>query len=117
MLDEALALRQRANDVLGSEQLAQYWIKNANPLLNGSSPVQAIETPEGRRMVERQLAWFAGQPAADTAATTQDRQDRPDRLQDLIYDPLIRLVLERAGSGPEELLQLYRRPDSARQAA
>lgn len=113
MLDEALALHTRANDVLGSEQLAQFWIRNANPLLDGSSPAQAIATPQGRRMVERQLAWFAGQPAADAETVTTT----PDRLLDLVNDPLIQLVLERAGSGPEELLQLYRQPDSVRQAA
>jgi len=109
MLNEALALRARANDVLGSEQLAQFWIRNANPLLDGSSPAQAIATPEGRRMVERQLAWFAGKPATDAAivATT------PNRLQDLVNDPLIQMVLDRAGSGPEELLQLYRQPGPA----
>ena len=104
MTDEALALHDRARTALGSTQLAQYWMKNANPLLDGVSPAQAIATPEGRRMVERQLAWFSGKPATDEeiAATS------PDRLQDLVNDPLIQLVLARAGSGPEELLQLYR---------
>lgn len=113
MLDETLALRQRARDVLGNEQLAHYWMKNANPLLDGASPAQAIASPQGRRMVERQLAWFAGKPASneEIIATT------PDRLQDIVNDPLIQLVLERAGSGPEELLQLYRLPNGTPRAA
>ncbi|MDH3742051.1 MAG: MbcA/ParS/Xre antitoxin family protein [Hyphomicrobiales bacterium] len=113
MSNASLTLHERARGVLGSRQLAQYWLQNANPLLDGTSPAQAIATPEGRRKVEQQLAWFAGKPAADTqvAAAT------PDRLQDLVDDPLIKLVLERAGSGPEELLRLYRQPDGTRSAA
>lgn len=113
MLDDTLALRERANDVLGSEQLAQFWVRNANPLLDGSSPAQAISTPQGRRMVERQLAWFAGQPAADEEIAGT----MPGRLQDLFNDPLIQLVLERAGCGPEELLKLYRRPKAVCRSA
>ncbi|NNE23463.1 MAG: DUF2384 domain-containing protein [Rhizobiales bacterium] len=113
MSDKALELHERASDVLGSTRLAQFWMQNANPLLDGTSPAQAIATPEGRRKVERQLAWFAGKPATDAPVVTKS----PDRLQDLVDDPLIKLVLERAGSGPEEVLQLYRQPDGPRKAA
>jgi len=112
MLNQHKALRERAHAVLGTRQLATYWLNNANPLLDGASPVEAVATPEGRRRVEQQLAWFGGTPANDAA-----RDAAPQSLQDLVNDPQIQLVLERAGSGPEELLRLCRQPDGMPKAA
>ena len=104
MAQSSCNLEQRAQAALGNRNLAMQWLNSANPLLEGSSPVEAVATAQGRRKVAQQLAWFAGQPVQQEEPVPQS-----ERLQDLVGDPLIQLVLKRAGSGPEELLRLYRK--------
>ncbi len=102
MSSRARNLAERAQSVLGNKNLAMRWLSRPNSLCKGSSPMVAVDTAEGWQQVERQLAWFAG----DRPAVRARRFGKADSPQDLIEDPMIQSVLSRAGSGPEELLQI-----------
>ena len=43
---------------------AEAWLRAPNRQLHGKTPSDALESPEGAAIVERQLKWFAG-PAAN----------------------------------------------------
>lgn len=50
----------RAVKVFRDAELAERWLKAPSRMLQGQTPLQALETDEGAAKVERQLNWFAG---------------------------------------------------------
>lgn len=56
-------LLARAMEVFQDTELAQNWIRTPSRLFEDKSPLEALETPEGRARVDRQLNWFAGRPS------------------------------------------------------
>ena len=50
----------RAVEVFQDVEVAERWLKSPTRLLDGRSPLQALETAEGANKVDRQLRWFAG---------------------------------------------------------
>ncbi len=98
---------------IGDDALAARWLDRPSPLFNGVSPAAALSTQEGRHRVRRQLAWFAGESFGNPPFSGDDWES----LADLLSDPMMEIVLRRAGSGPEQLLGLYREIAAARRAA
>ena len=84
----------------GNTTVAAAWLVRPNPLLNGDTPLQAVHTAEGRKRIRRQLAWFKGERC-------QFQEQSPlinEHLSDLFNEPFMELVLQSAGTGPEEFL-------------
>ena len=54
-------LMVRAIHTFSNPDQAQAWLRSPNKLLHGETPLQAMKSPRGAMMVERQLDWFAGQ--------------------------------------------------------
>ncbi len=42
---------------------AERWLKSPTRLLDGRSPLEALESAEGAAKVEKQLKWFRGSPS------------------------------------------------------
>jgi len=101
-----------ATTVLGDRRLAVQWLERPNPLFGNVAPLQALTTNEGRRQVRRQLTWFAGGQlnwfASEPVDPSPGARDRGNSLTALLSDPMMDLVLARAGTGPEEFLGLCR---------
>jgi hypothetical protein len=88
MIVQTSRIEELAAAAIGNGALAASWLQQPSALFGGTSPLDAIATPRGRYSVRRQLAWFAGE--CFRAAP--------------LSDPVVELVLRRAGAGPEELL-------------
>ena len=104
MTDNPERLADQARAVLGDDALAARWLTQESPLFGGRCPVDAVATAEGRRQVVCQLSWFAGTRPPVAALD----QSEAETLADLLNDPIMDLVLESAGTGPEDLLRLCR---------
>lgn len=48
-------LLKRAIEVFGREDKARRWLTRAHPSLDGVSPVEALEAPNGKQQVEQLL--------------------------------------------------------------
>ena len=46
---------------------AENWLRSPNRQLQGKTPSEALESPEGAAIVARQLRWFAGQVGQEQA--------------------------------------------------
>ncbi len=53
-------LTVRAVRALRDVERAERWLKSPTRLLDGRSPLEALETEEGAAKVEKQLKWFVG---------------------------------------------------------
>jgi hypothetical protein len=113
------SLRDMACTALGDARLATLWLERPSPLFAHRNPVQAMATQEGRLQVERQLNWFAGgrHNRPESGDPPRPAPERGDSLRDLLGDPMMELVLARAGTGPEELLGLCREIAERKRAA
>ena len=76
MMTEARpAIASLAVAAIGSPGMAERWMNARSRLFDGCTPLEALESPEGRRRVRRQLQWFAGgrqSPAAGRASAVED---------------------------------------------
>ena len=113
MPDFASELSDKVYRATGSRLVANQWIRRPNPLLDGQPPALAYTTDKGRKVVDRQLAWFAGRPVDEVS--TGHRAN--PRLAEVLSDPMIQLILDRAGAGPEEILSLMQTGPARRAAA
>jgi hypothetical protein len=100
MIVQTSRIEELAAAAIGNGALAASWLQQPSALFGGTSPLDAIATPRGRYSVRRQLAWFAGECFRAAPLFESDR----DGLAGLLSDPVVDLVLRRAGAGPEELL-------------
>ena len=107
---EATILLNRIENIVGSRSLASAWSQKPNRLFGGRSPIDAILSPGGRRKSDQILAWYEGRPAASCAAEVE-------LLQDIDHDSFVRMGLQRAESGPEEMVQLIRPLTRVKRAA
>ncbi len=113
MSTHSLQIRAQATAVIGDVRLAMKWLATPSAVFEGSTPLAASDTPEGYHRVMRQLSWFAGKPYHDQASAGRGEET----VADLLSDPIMEIVLRRAGSGPEELLRLCRQAVAPRRAA
>ena len=100
MIERTSRIEELAAAAIGNDALTARWLQQPSALFGGTSPLDAIATPTGRYSVRRQLAWFAGECFRAAPFFESDR----DGLAGLLSDPVVDLVLRRAGAGPEELL-------------
>jgi hypothetical protein len=100
MIEQTSRIEDLAAASIGNDALAAHWLQQPSALFGGTSPLDAIETPWGRYSVRRQLAWFAGECFRAAPFFESDR----DGIAGLLSDPVVELVLRRAGAGPEDLL-------------
>jgi hypothetical protein len=49
-----------ADAAIGHPATAERWMHARSQLFGGRTPLEALDNPEGRRRVARQLQWFAG---------------------------------------------------------
>ncbi len=98
---------------IGDKELADKWLATPSAIFEGSTPLAALSTVAGYHRVMRQLAWFAGRPFRAATSSAEGRET----IADLLTDPMMDIVLRRAGSGPEELLNLCRQAATPRRAA
>lgn len=104
MTRETSPVEVLARAAIGNDALATKWLRTPSPLFGGASPMAASATVEGYQCVKRLLAWFAGESFRRTAQLSEAE----NTVDDLLSDPMMDLVLKRAGTGPEELLSLCR---------
>jgi len=97
-------MRAFAAAAIGDKALADRWLETPTTIVGGSTPLSALSTLEGYHRVMRQLAWFAGKPFGSPTSSAQ----RHETVADLLSDPIMDIVLRRAGTGPEELLKSVR---------
>ncbi len=102
-----------ATAAIGNTALAAQWFDAPNPITGGSSPAAALSTVEGHHRVIRQLAWFAGIAFSEATLSANAQEN----IAELLCDPIMELVLKRAGTRPEELLGLCRETAARRRAA
>ena len=95
-------MRGFAAAAIGDRVLADKWLATPSTIFGGSSPLTATATIDGYQRVMRQLAWFAGQPFRKQRSSTEGQET----VVDLLCDPIMEMVLRRAGTGPEEVLNL-----------
>lgn len=98
---------------IGDKALADKWLTTPSTMFDGSTPLAALSTVDGYHRVMRQLAWFAGKQFHDTSSSAKSQET----IADLLNDPMMDLVLRRAGTGPEELLRLFKPAVAVRRAA
>jgi hypothetical protein len=103
-------LAEKAIAALGDPRLAEAWLNRPSPLLAGLSPLQGCTSEEQLILLERQLAWFAG-------AAAKSRPRAREAIDDVLNDPMIRMMLMRAGSGPQEILDMMVQRRGGHQAA
>ena len=99
---QTLDMRDFAAAAIGDQALAKKWLATPSDIFGGSSPLAAMASVEGYHQVMRQLAWFAGQPIGNPKTPAEAQET----VADLLNDPIMDLVLRRAGTGPEEVLKL-----------
>jgi hypothetical protein len=99
-----------AATVIGDDALAARWFQQPSSIFHGDSPQVAMCTPEGRHLVLRRLAWFAGASLRRDPFFNDDSGGSGETgdLTGLMSDPMMDIILGRAGTGPEELLGLCR---------
>ena len=95
-------MRDFAAAAIGDKALAEKWLATPSDIFEGSSPLAAMASVDGYHQVMLQLAWFAGQPIGNPRTPTEGQET----VADLLNDPIMDLVLRRAGTGPEEVLKL-----------
>lgn len=117
MFDQTPRIEDLAATVIGDKALAVRWLRQPSPIFHGANPVAAMATPEGRHLVLRQLAWFAGVSLRREPFFTDDGNDHDGDLNSLMSDPMMDIILGRAGTGPEELLGLCREMGTLLRAA
>jgi hypothetical protein len=106
-------MRVFAAAAIGDKVLAEKWLATPSTIFEGSTPLAAISTVDGCHRVMRQLAWFAGKPFSGTTSQAKAQES----LVDLLNDPMMDLILRRAGTNPDALLRLWRPPAEPRRAA
>lgn len=94
--------------VFGDVRLASVWLERPSPLYGGQTPRQAIANPEHLKRAKRQLGWMTGQRQGPELGSL---------LDDVLNDPMVNLVLARAGSGPEQLLAMCEAARARKRAA
>lgn len=95
-------MRNFAAAAIGDKALAEKWLATPSDIFEGSSPLAAMASVDGYHQVMRQLAWFAGQPFRKPRSSAEGQET----VVDLLCDPIMEMVLRRAGTGPEEVLNL-----------
>jgi len=98
---------------IGDKALAEKWLATPSTMFKGTTPLAALSTVDGYHRVMRQLAWFAGKPFSGTKSSAKGQES----LADLLNDPMMDLVLRRAGTGPEDLLRLWQPSVAVQRAA
>ena len=56
-----------ATRVFADVDQAETWLRSPNRQLNQRTPLDALSTREGARLVERQLQWYASEKAGRSA--------------------------------------------------